>query len=205
MGNFQIIPQSKLLPDGAKLTTLRIQGDIDNTTVRALQDHLLDATAKNPTHLQFDLGAVTHISSAGIILFHTALQIQQRRGGTFALVNPRPKNESHHFETSDLQNDATLVKLAGNLDLQGASAIEQKFLEICRGNAPHVLVDLSAMDFMSSMGIRLLLQGLKLASAAGGRLLFLNPSTQILSSLEIAGFTPFIAHGAPEDVAANMK
>ncbi len=205
MGQFKITPHSKNLPDGAKQTTLRIEGDIDPSTVRTLQDHLLEAVTKNPTHLQFDLTAVNQITGAGIILFHTALQIQQRRGGTFSLVNTKPKIESHQFETSELPNNATLVKLAGNLDLHGTATVEPKLLAICRTDRPRVLVDLSAMDFISSMGIRLLLQGLKLASAAGGRLLFLNPSAQIASALEIAGFTPYIAHGAAEDVAVNMK
>lgn len=205
MGTFKITPQSKNLTDGAKQITLRLEGDIDAENVRTLQDHLLEAVAKNPNHLQFDLTCVNHIAGPGIVLMHTALQIQQRRGGTFTLVNSHQINESLHFEAIDLPNNATLLKIAGNLDLQTAASLEPDLLTRCRRENPRILIDLSAMDFISSMGIRLLLQGLKLASAAGGRLLFLNPSSHILSSLEIAGFTPYIARGAAEDVAENMK
>lgn len=205
MGKIKITPQSKNLSDGAKQITLRLEGDIDIDTVRTLQDHLLEAVAKNPNHLQFDLTSVNHIGGPGIVLIHTALQIQQRRGGTFSLINSHPKNETFQFSACNLPNDAKLLKIAGNLDLQTAASLEPDLLAHCRHEAPHILVDLSALDFISSMGVRLLLQGVKLTTAAGGRMLFLNPSHHILSSLEIAGFTPFIAHGAAEDVALNMK
>lgn len=205
MAQFKITQESKNLPDGAKQTTIRIGGNVDAATVRTIQDHLLEAVAKNPNHLQFDLSEVGQITGPGIILFHTALQIQQRRGGTFSLINSVLKKETLQFETSDLENNTVLVKIAGNLDLQAAGSLESRFLAVCRGHTPRVIIDLSAMDYISSMGIRLLMQGLKLTSTAGGRMLFLNPSTPIVSSLEIAGFTPFIAHGAAEDVAANMR
>ena len=205
MGHLKITPQSKNLPDGAKQITLLIEGDIDASNATFLNEQLTLATNKNPTHLQFDLTGVTSVGAAGIVFFHTALQIQQRRGGTCSLINTKPKNETVQFQSTEIASHTTLITIAGNLDMQASKSIEDRFFGLCRGDRQFLIIDLSALDFISSMGIRLLLQGLKQVTSTHGRMLFLNPSAQVVSSLEIAGFTPFLAHGSAEDVAANMR
>jgi anti-anti-sigma factor len=77
-------------------------------------------------------------------------------------------------------------------------------LKLCEGYRPQLLLDLSATDMVVSLGIRLLLQAIKTASAHGGRVLLLNPSPAVSTALEFSGLAPFIARGKESEVAAGM-
>lgn len=97
---------------------------------------------------------------------------------------------------AEIGEDVRLLKLAGNLDLTGTLAVEVKVLASCGGERPLVLVDLSETRFVSSLGVRLLLQALKTVAGRGGRLLFLNPSAPVASVLEISGLSAHAFHGS---------
>jgi hypothetical protein len=60
------------------------------------------------------------------------------------------------IQYNELDNGIRLIKLIGDLDIMGANAIETKFAGYCAGENARVLVDLSAVDFLASIGIRLL-------------------------------------------------
>lgn len=108
------------------------------------------------------------------------------------------------LEFSELPDGVRLIKLAGNLDLPGVGAVETQFYASCSGDKPRVLVDLSAMGFVASRGIHMLLQAIRTMSAGGGRLLLLNPAPGVASALEIAGLGRFIWRGSETNAAAAL-
>jgi anti-anti-sigma factor len=106
---------------------------------------------------------------------------------------------------AEIREDIRLLKLAGNLDLTGTRAVEVKVMAGCGGERPLVLIDLSETRFVSSLGVRLLLQALKTVAGRGGRLLFLNPSAPVASVLEISGLSAHAFRGSESDAVGALQ
>ncbi len=60
------------------------------------------------------------------------------------------------LQYSELENNIRLIKLIGRLDILGVGNVETKFAGYCAGETPRVLVDLSDVEYLASIGIRLL-------------------------------------------------
>lgn len=95
-----------------------------------------------------------------------------------------------HYQ--ELENKIRLIKMIGKLDITGVSTIENKFTGYCAGENPRVLVDLSDIEFLASIGIRLLILNAKSIFGRGGRMVLLNPSPDVRSVLEITGIPAII-------------
>ncbi|MBL8051002.1 MAG: STAS domain-containing protein [Anaerolineales bacterium] len=85
-----------------------------------------------------------------------------------------------------------LIKLIGTLDIIGVNAIETKFAGYCAGENARVLVDLSAVDFMASIGIRLLTSNAKSLLSRSGRMVLLNPTSSVREVLDLTGIPDII-------------
>jgi hypothetical protein len=59
------------------------------------------------------------------------------------------------FHYKELENGIRIIELTGRLDAAGAGEIETTFAEHCSGDQARVVVDLPAVDFVASAGIRL--------------------------------------------------
>ena len=93
---------------------------------------------------------------------------------------------------SEFANNIRLIKLIGRLDIIGVGAIETQFSGYCAGEDPRVLVDLSDVEFLASIGIRLLTLNAKSISSRGGRMVLLSPTPDVRSVLEITGIPAII-------------
>ena len=93
---------------------------------------------------------------------------------------------------SELDNGIGLIKLSGKLDIVGAGEIETKFTGYCAGENVRVVVDLSEVDFLASIGIRLLVLTAKSVATRGGKMVLLNPISEVHSVLEITGIPAII-------------
>jgi anti-anti-sigma factor len=93
---------------------------------------------------------------------------------------------------SDLEDAIGLIHLIGSLDIEGVGQIETRFAGYCAGERPRIIVDLSEVDFMSSIGIRLLTLTAKSVATRGGKMVLLNPNPDVQSVLEITGIPAFI-------------
>lgn len=93
---------------------------------------------------------------------------------------------------SELENDIRLIKLIGKLDIMGVGDIETKFSGYCAGDHPRVLVDFSDVEFLASIGIRLLTINAKSVASRGGRMVLLNPTPEVRGVLEITGIPAMI-------------
>lgn len=104
-----------------------------------------------------------------------------------------------------IEGDVRLLNLAGNLDIAGTLAVETTVLAHCGGEQPRVLIDLSKTRFVSSLGVRLLLQSIKTVAARGGRLLLLNPSGPVSGVLDISGLASHVFRGVAAEAAAALQ
>ena len=89
------------------------------------------------------------------------------------------------FQRSELDGRPVL-SVAGEIDLAVAGRFAEE-LEGLVGDGGSGLVDLSAVEFIDSSGIRELLKAKGAARAAGGDLLLLQPSAACRRVLEISG------------------
>lgn len=85
-----------------------------------------------------------------------------------------------------------LIKLIGTLDIMGVNEIETKFAGYCSGENAKVLVDLSGVDFMASIGIRLLTTNAKSLLSRSGRMVLLNPTSSVREVLDMTGIPDII-------------
>jgi anti-anti-sigma factor len=78
------------------------------------------------------------------------------------------------------------VVLRGRLDTAGAGVIDLKF-NVVAGSRRAVVVDMAGVDFLASLGIRVLLLGARAVKNKGGKLVVLSPSDGVLNVLKTAG------------------
>jgi anti-sigma B factor antagonist len=91
----------------------------------------------------------------------------------------------------DLDNQITKVVLSGRLDIEGAHAIDTKF-SVIAGSRRKVIVDLSDVSFMASIGIRTIVMGAKAIANKGGKIALLNPQPNVEKVLETTGINTII-------------
>lgn len=96
------------------------------------------------------------------------------------------------FESATLPGDITQLTLNGRLDVQGTQAIEQPFSFATTSRAANVVLDLSGVTFLSSIGIRLLITSARAQANRGGKLVLAAPQPLVRKVLEIAGIDQLI-------------
>ncbi len=82
------------------------------------------------------------------------------------------------LEVADMENGTTEVILSGRLDIEGALKIDSEFNHIAE-EKKKVLVDLSDVTFIASLGIRTLIMGAKATANKGGKMVLLNPQPNV--------------------------
>jgi anti-anti-sigma factor len=88
---------------------------------------------------------------------------------------------------SELKDNVRLIKLSGALDIHGVSDVEMDFVRICTGDNICVLVDLSKVNYISSIGIPLLVNSAKSLARQGGKMILVNPKRPVENVLEVTG------------------
>jgi anti-sigma B factor antagonist len=96
------------------------------------------------------------------------------------------------LQYSERENKIRLIKLIGKLDIFGVGETETKFTGYCAGDKVRVVVDLSEVDFLASIGIRLLTLTAKSVASRGGKMVLLNPILEVQNVLEITGIPAII-------------
>jgi len=95
------------------------------------------------------------------------------------------------IEIETLDGGVVKVELAGRMDAQGTEAIERKLMD-CVGAHRSIILDMSAVDLLTSTGVRALLLVAKAASRRGGKVALLGPDANVRKVLEIANLDELI-------------
>ena len=96
------------------------------------------------------------------------------------------------LQYSEMDNNIRVIKLIGELDIVGVGQIETKFAGYCAGDKVRVIVDLTEVGFLASIGIRLLTLTAKSIASRGGKMVSLNPIPDVQHVLEITGIPAII-------------
>jgi anti-sigma B factor antagonist len=93
----------------------------------------------------------------------------------------------------DVNEDLRRISLSDRLDVLGTEAIETRFAALAAAVQRRVVVDLTAVSFLASMGIRALISNAKAQQRRGGRMvLFVGNNTSVAKVLETAGIDQLI-------------
>jgi stage II sporulation protein AA (anti-sigma F factor antagonist) len=71
------------------------------------------------------------------------------------------------LKIDELDGGVTCVGLVGRLDIAGVQAIELRFNALMKGDRRYV-IDLAELEFMASMGLRMLMMASRTVKAKGG-------------------------------------
>jgi anti-sigma B factor antagonist len=91
------------------------------------------------------------------------------------------------IQYSELANSIRLIKLSGALDIHGVRDVEVDFVRLCMGENICILVDLSKVNYISSIGIPLLINSAKSITRQGGKMALLSPQKSVEDILELTG------------------
>ncbi len=95
---------------------------------------------------------------------------------------------------STMINDGLLkIDLKGRLDIAGAQEIDASFTDLIRGKGVNVIVDLSGVDFMASIGMRTIIAAAKSLSLRNARMALCCPQPmvgEVLQRMGIASLMP---------------
>jgi anti-anti-sigma factor len=110
------------------------------------------------------------------------------------------------IDFADVNDNLRRISLSGRLDILGTDAIATRFAALAASAQRRVVVDLSAVDFLASIGIRALLTNAKALQQRGGRLvIYVGENVAVLKVLEATGvevLIPLFKDAAEADKAA---
>ena len=107
--------------------------------------------------------------------------------------------------TETLEGGITKVDLSGRLDTQGTDEIDLKFTAYT-ANQRAVIVDMTEVSFLASLGIRTLLLAAKTIARRGGKMVLFNPADHVARVLETAGIDTLIPiHRSLSEACAAVR
>jgi anti-sigma B factor antagonist len=94
---------------------------------------------------------------------------------------------------SDLADGIRKINLLGRLDVEGATAIDLRFTALTAAQQSFVIVDLTGVEFLASLGISTLVRSAKAVRLRNGNLVLLSPRpnvAHVLTSMRIDQILP---------------
>ena len=89
------------------------------------------------------------------------------------------------MDVEEAEDGVAFVIMRGRLDTVGANTIDLRLNTVAAARRA-IVVDLSQVDFLASLGIRVLMHGARAAKNKGGKLVILSPSEGVRSVLAAA-------------------
>lgn len=85
------------------------------------------------------------------------------------------------------------IMISGRLDVDGTNSVASQLVELAQGPKKAVVVDLSALKFLASIGVRALIASAKEVKARGGKMvLVVNSSSTVMMSIKATGVDQFV-------------
>jgi anti-anti-sigma factor len=94
---------------------------------------------------------------------------------------------------------AVRLALIGCVDLTGVMQVEAAFVEATSAPGKHAVIDMSQVEFISSLGIAMLIRRNNALRNVGLRVVLLRPSREVESVFTKAGLTKMLAIAHDDD------
>jgi anti-anti-sigma factor len=95
------------------------------------------------------------------------------------------------IELQELDNGVTKVVLTGRIDIAGSARIEMP-MSVVGGSRRAVVIDLSAVEFMASLGLRSIVLCAKSIQIKRGRVVLLSPRPLVAEVIQTSGVDELI-------------
>ncbi|MBD2846094.1 STAS domain-containing protein [Paenibacillus sp. IB182496] len=98
---------------------------------------------------------------------------------------------------------ALLLRPEGRMDGVRSAEVERALAEVADAGYSGIVFDMSAIGYVSSAGLRVILMAVKQAKSKQQRILFAGPSPQVREVLEMSGFLSLLE--VRDSAAAAME
>ena len=95
------------------------------------------------------------------------------------------------LQEETVAGDVRRVRLAGAFDIAGAQEVEMPF-SLIAGSAGRVIVDVSQVTFLASIGIRTLLTAARGVARRGGAMAVYAPQPQVMKVIVASGLDQIV-------------
>lgn len=97
-----------------------------------------------------------------------------------------------NIKEEQIKPEIMKINLSGRMDVGGVKEIEQEFSTMASAPEKSIIVDMSDVPYMSSIGIRALLINAKSVSKRGQKYALLTPQSDVRNVLEVSGIDQLI-------------
>lgn len=98
------------------------------------------------------------------------------------------------IDFEEVKENLRIIRLSGRLDMQGVDEIDAKFTFLAASQKHGIVVDLTGLDFIASIGVRSLVGNAKAQHQLGGRLVLLvgedSAVMKVLTSSGVSNMIP---------------
>lgn len=186
---------------GGTETVLTARGELDGRGGVLLGREVV-AAAGGGGVVSIDLSAVASGDLAGLRAMLGEVEAAGVGGVVFRNHPAAPGGA--FFSRTPMGGGVVLASINGDLDRRGTEAVGQCVAALCGVSGVRVLLDLSGVGMIVSLGVGVLISGLKSVVAGGGRMFFLNPSPIVSTSLEFSGLERYVFRGSVEAAVARI-
>lgn len=113
---------------------------------------------------------------------------------------------STDINCTDVSEDFRRITISGRLDIAGSDTIGVKFAAFAVAAGKRVVVDLTAVSFLASIGIRSIISNAKALQSRGGKMvLMVGDNATVSKTLETTGvdtLVPMFSSSAKAEAAA---
>ncbi|MDP2823356.1 MAG: STAS domain-containing protein [Sulfuritalea sp.] len=110
------------------------------------------------------------------------------------------------IDFDDSKEDLRRITITGRLDIQGTDEIATQFAALAAAAQRRVVVDLTAVSFLASIGIRTIISNAKAVQQRGGKMVLLvGVDSTVAKTLQLTGIAdliPTFADAAEAEKAA---
>jgi anti-anti-sigma factor len=103
------------------------------------------------------------------------------------------------------KTDITVVRLIGSLDSNTTPVLETQLFGLIETGVRRILVDLDAVDFVSSVGLRAFLLAARKLAPGGGALSVCGPNEAVRETFDASGFSKlFRVYGNEQEALSDL-
>ena len=107
------------------------------------------------------------------------------------------------IDKTDLGNSVTRLKMTGRLDISG-SAVAEIPIAFAAKNCKGLIIDMSELSFVASLGVRHLMMAAKTIDRRGGKMVLFAAPEPVADVLETMGVTELIPMVTSEAEALDL-
>lgn len=129
-------------------------------------------------------------------------QLLPLNGPVIHMSDPSTSGTAVSLEHEDLSEELRRIWLGGRMDMIGVGEIELPFTALAASRPVSVLVDLTGVTFLASVGLRCIIQSAKALDLKGGRMaLLVGDNPLVRGTLETVGVGEIIPMFSDEAAA----